>query len=133
MKKNEIREIINLQTEVNISVYELNKKIINLNNYLVKLSDSEKGSEKGQAKLSNDEYVILKNIDKDIKWIARDMSENLYVHSHKPRKFNSFWDNLGDSDITVFNHLFQFVKWEDEEPYSIQELIENYEKENMND
>lgn len=27
--------------------------------------------------------------------------------------------------FSLFDHLFQFIKWEDEEPYNIQELLDN--------
>lgn len=83
---------------------------------------------KDPIKLTHDEYIILKNIDKKYKWIARDKDNNLCFFESKPHKLNSFWNN-GEyiQCIIVFNHLFQFIKWEDEEPYNIQELLENCE------
>lgn len=38
-----------------------------------------------------------------------------------------YWHGCENDEIglTAFNHLFKFVKWEDEEPYNIQELLEN--------
>ena len=87
---------------------------------------------KEPIQLSHDEYVILKNVDSEYKWIARHKNKKLYLFTDKPRKNYSFslWTNEKyDSYFYHFSHLFQFVKWEDEEPYNIQELVENYEKE----
>ncbi len=43
----------------------------------------------------------------------------------KPYKEIDLWIS---SDLTVslssFNHLFPFIKWEDKEPWSIKELLE---------
>ena len=76
--------------------------------------------------LSEDEIVILKNLDKKWKWIARDCSETLFVYDEKPERHiaREIWRNGFDSeDICVFNHLFQFIKWVDKEPYNIEELL----------
>ena len=62
------------------------------------------------------------------KYIARDENGNLYVYVSKPSKYECTW--LGRDEIcylTIFNDLFNFVKWEDEEPASIKEVLENCE------
>lgn len=83
-------------------------------------------------KLSDEEKVILKNIDKKYKWIARDFIGKLYVFSEKPSKDYSVWDYPPTvsiqyiyeyEHIKVFNHLFTFIKWEDKEPYLIEDLL----------
>lgn len=81
--------------------------------------------------LTDDEKVILKNINKAFKYIARDRGDSLFVYTSKPIKkrndwkFNDIDENLKDewSAITIYNHLFQFVKWEDKEPYLIEDLL----------
>lgn len=83
---------------------------------------------KEQIKLSDAERVILENIDKDYKWICRDENMNIYVFDLKPSKDEEYdcWDSdegIGER-LEVFNHLFQFIKWEDEQPYNIEELLE---------
>lgn len=82
--------------------------------------------------LSDDEYVILKNLDSKWKYIARDNVENnifgLNVYTEKPPKKESYWsDDCIYVNLGIFKHLFQFIKWEDEEPYNIKKLIEDYE------
>lgn len=85
--------------------------------------------------------MILKNINKDCKWIARDKNEELYLYPMKPHIVSycgDMWWDLCDpseseeSEFNMYRHLFQFVKWEDEEPYKISKLLEDYEKENEN-
>lgn len=77
--------------------------------------------------LTDDEIVILKNIDKQWKWIARDKNGKLFLYANKPCKSEAgegWFYRTGDFDSLIFfDHLFQFVNWEDEEPYSIGELL----------
>lgn len=79
--------------------------------------------------ISDDEYFVLKNINDDYKYIARDQSRDLYIYSIKPNKGSKVWSATICKNIAFFASLFQFIKWEDEEPYSIKELINTYEKE----
>lgn len=76
-------------------------------------------------KLSDVEKVILENLDKDYKVIARDKDGGLYIYSSKPKKDDCVWWGIAIilSELKGFNHLFKFVKWEDEEPYNIEELL----------
>lgn len=82
---------------------------------------------KEPIKLSEDEKVILRNIDKKYKWIARDKNGRLYVYKERPLKAHTMWrnDDSGGMHMVLFNHLFQFIKWEDEEPYNIEELLKD--------
>lgn len=84
-----------------------------------------------KPRLSHDEYVILKNMDKTYKWITRDFFSSLItVHGDKPKKEGDCWEfRLGrNRDVTLFDKLFQFIKWQDEEPYEIKALLDEYEK-----
>ena len=77
-------------------------------------------------KLTEDEKVILKNINKKFKWIVRDEDGLLYVYIDKPVKVDTCWDLYPytyTSQLNLFNHLFTFIKWEDEEPYLIEDLL----------
>ena len=77
---------------------------------------------KEKSKLTEDEKAILRNLPKDYKWIARDENGCLYVYASKPEKVITMWKGSG-LPMTPFDHLFQFIQWEDEEPYSIEELL----------
>lgn len=78
--------------------------------------------------LTEDEIVILKNISKEFIYITRSSSGALYIHPGAVRKGNSIWLSI-DSNCHVgrrlwgFDHLFKFIEWEDEEPYSIKDLL----------
>ena len=78
---------------------------------------------KDEPKLTEDEKAILKVLLKEkYKWIARDKNGCLYVYASKPEKVITIWEGSG-LPMMPFNHLFQFIKWEDDEPYSIEELL----------
>lgn len=77
-------------------------------------------------KLTYFEKVILDNIDNRAKWLARDRYGDIYAYDVKPCKDGMLWENGStEFDLNIFKHLFNFVKWEDEEPCNIQELLEN--------
>ncbi len=85
-----------------------------------------KSERKEKITLSEAERIILENIDKDYKWICRDENNYLFVFENKPTKGKSIWKANGldlYEDIFVFNHLFQFITWEDKQPYNIEELL----------
>ena len=82
---------------------------------------------KETPKLTEDEKVFLRNVPKEYKWIARDLSGLVYIFIERPEKGQAIWYGCGQPMIP-FYHLFQFIKWEDEEPYSIEELLKGEEK-----
>ena len=83
---------------------------------------------KEKPKLTEDEKYILKvSLNEMYKWIARDASGLIYLFTNKPFKDLNRW--MGYEPLMLpFKYLFQFIKWEDEEPYSIEELLEGKEK-----
>ena len=86
-----------------------------------------------KKEFTDDELCILRNIDKEYKWIARDKADedeydkhgNLNIYFGKPKKSTKSWL---PSDIYCefhgYNHLFQSIKWEDEEPVYIDDYVE---------
>ena len=78
---------------------------------------------KEKPKLTEDEKVILRNVPKHYKWIARDKNGCLCVYASKPEKGITMWEDSSGLPMIPFVHLFQFIQWEDEEPYSIEELL----------
>ena len=62
-----------------------------------------------KPELSEAERVILENISKEYKYIARDEVGNLFIYS--------------SHSFAIFNDLFKMVKWEDEEPTLIADLL----------
>lgn len=88
---------------------------------------------KEPIKVSKLEYDILTYILKntECRYITRNKSRTLCVHSYKPVKDTQYggWTAVCDKvkSCEVFNNLFPFIKWEDEEPTSILEVLENCE------
>lgn len=86
------------------------------------------------TKINQEEYEILKGLDDKWKWIARDGENLMYggelqTYTEMPQKrANVMWSNGWGSEKLSVGGLFQFIKWEDEEPYNIAELIREYEK-----
>ena len=80
-----------------------------------------------KKQFSQDELCILRNIDKEYKWIARDKSGSLCIFDEKPKKSEEMWDNVICSDfieLGCFNNLFNSINWEDEEPIYIDDYVE---------
>lgn len=73
--------------------------------------------------LTNDEKIILKNINFKYKWLARDKDDRLMVYENKPKRMGNLWNaNKGDFiQLDIFPDLFKSITWDDE-PY----LIERY-------
>lgn len=86
---------------------------------------------KEPIKLSKLEYDILKYLSDNTRhmYIARNENGALYVFDVEPvkNKVNNLWTGRGASWLGVFNKLFQFVQWEDSEPTSIEDVLQNCE------
>ena len=81
--------------------------------------------EKPKIKLTEDEKAILRNVPQYYKWIARDGNGVVCLYPDKPHKSKTIWDSYGA--LFPFHHLFQFIKWEDDEPYLIEDLLKGEE------
>lgn len=82
---------------------------------------------KEPVKLSKFEYEYLKVAkENEYNFIARDEDGGLFLYSIKPWKGEIAW-KYRDSGIRIFTKMFKFVKWEDEEPYLIDEILANCE------
>lgn len=91
------------------------------------------------VKVSKLEYEILKYVQKEgFNFITRSNSDylygdlygNLFIYEIKPIKHDGIagWCTTGKSYVLyAFSDLFQFVKWEDEKPTSIKEVLNNCE------
>lgn len=88
---------------------------------------------KEHVKLTRLEYEILTYILKntECRYITRNKSRSLCVHSYKPVKDMKYghWTAVCDKvkSCEVFNNLFPFIKWEDTDPALIKEVLDNCE------
>ena len=85
-----------------------------------------------KKQFKDDELCVLKNIDKKYKWITRDKVDrdeydnygNLNIYLGKPNKSTVSWLPSDEyCEFHAYNHLFQSIKWEDEEPVFIDDYV----------
>lgn len=84
-----------------------------------------------QPRLTEEERIILKHFLKkdNIQWISRHPEGDLLFSEEKPTKkttcFTSFWkvEDGMKGGVEDNDRLFQFVKWEDDEPWYIPDLL----------
>ena len=77
--------------------------------------------------LTEEEREVLKEKYSDgYRFVARDEDGEVYAHSSKPVKGGLDWAGEGCYDwISDYVYSdFKFIKWEDNEPYEIEKLLE---------
>lgn len=85
--------------------------------------------------ISKKDRAFLEYLSVNIQYIARDMSGRLYIYVRKPYKQIDCWSSSAcetEKTLWMFNIDFPMVKWEDDEPWLIEDLkklevVENYE------
>ena len=96
------------------------------NKWLYFISELESLNHK--ISLSKLEYDLLEYYNAHgYQYIARDANKVLFVYDTKPVKMHYDWEITENINSVVFDDLFSFVKWEDEEPYSITYILDNCE------
>lgn len=94
---------------------------------LLELLEEYKEEYKEPIKLTKFEYEYLKVAKKEgFNFIARDNDGCVFLYRNRPWKDELSWDYSGKFMI-VFEELFKFVKWADEEPCNIDEILSNCE------
>ena len=80
-------------------------------------------------------YILEDLIERGYKYIARDSDGTLYAYSHKPiKQYRVWWFKIDiydkDSEnITLLNHIFADINWEDVEPFKIPYVdIDNFDE-----
>ena len=85
-----------------------------------------------KIELTSDEVVILKNVDKKYKYIARDRDKygSLSVYETEPEKNGNYYNNCNEDweYLYAFYHIFQNITFE-----SGAHLIDDLIKELKND
>jgi len=84
------------------------------------------GEERPKPELKDNERAILESLNPRLEWIARDADGALWLYEEKPIKVNDDWycKSLFYMCFEMYDHLFQFISFEDEKPYNIKELLE---------
>ena len=83
---------------------------------------------KEPVKLSKFEYEYLKVAKRErFNFIARDGDGRSFLYKNKPLKSSDEWIVASKDCCRILDRLFKFVKWEDEDPYNINEILSNCE------
>ena len=83
---------------------------------------------KEPIKLTRFEYEYLKVAKENgYNFISRDKDNRLFLYKNKPFKSLDEWIVASKDCCRILDSLFKFVKWEDEEPYNIDEILSNCE------
>lgn len=85
--------------------------------------------------ISKRDMAFLEYINANINYIARDLDGSLYVYISKPHKLIDCWESAGceiNENLRIVDIDFPMVKWEDVEPWLIEDLkklevVEDYE------
>lgn len=84
-----------------------------------------------KKKFTDDELCILRNINKEYKWIAKDRDGDLWIYTNEPKKEDDgHWRDCSSKSLSfepldIFkNSLFTEIKWEDEEPVYIDDYVD---------
>ena len=130
------KALVNLITGWNIVLDVYNENLTNSDNFIqydiMKVYKDYTCKEllwkrKEIPQLTEDEKVILRNLPEKYKWIARDENGLIFLYAKKPSKCEYSWGGCKYM-LLPLEHLFQFIQWEDNEPYSIKELLKGEEK-----
>lgn len=76
------------------------------------------------------EHWLLQQLKRDgYEWLARDENSELYAFREKPEKYEEgeFWVTGANDYSLIKNDNFPQIKWTDEEPTSISNLLATYE------
>ena len=121
-----LAEIKQIQFEHQLEpIKELEKRIEKLEKEVFKTVEiHDRPKETKSSLLTEDERVILRNLDKKWKWIGRDEVDCLRIFKDKPYREKGYWRSLENYEfLDIFNHLFCFIGLKDKEPYNIEELL----------
>ena len=85
---------------------------------------------KEPIKLTELEHGILEYLleNRQYGFVVRERHGFIYIYKSNPKKEADGWKSLSlGRELGPFNNLFQFVQWEDEEPTSIKNVLDNCE------
>lgn len=84
--------------------------------------------------ISKRDRAFLEYLDTIIHYVTRDLNDDLYIYISKPYKLIDCWESEREADkiLRMFNIDLPMVKWEDNEPWLIEDLkklevVEEYE------
>lgn len=85
---------------------------------------------KEPVKLTELEHGILEYLleNRQYGFVVRERNGFIYIYKSNPKKEADGWKSLSlGRELGPFNNLFQFVHWENSEPTSIEDVLNNCE------
>lgn len=82
----------------------------------------------GKPTITSREKKFLDALLPEWKYIARDSNTSLYIYPIKPTRLGERWMVKNDYYFykiiikDMYGNMFDFIKWDDEEPWSIDDL-----------
>lgn len=76
---------------------------------------------------SEDEKAVARSIDKEYRWMARNINGCLGVYKNKPKKMAHAFDAQHFAEylpLYAFGHMFKSIRWEDDEPTLIRDIYD---------
>ena len=98
-------------------------KSLNKNCYFIVNEQDLEPYTKPRWTFIDDEKVILRNLPKEWRFVARDECGLLALYQERPCKAETFWEDAGFITLNIYSHLFQSIKWEDNEPCEFRKYI----------
>ncbi len=83
-----------------------------------------------KGKVYKGRWNLLKDLKQDgFEWLARDENSELYAFKGTPRKYESlaYWNAGANTYSVIKNDDFPEVKWADEEPTKVSNILATYE------
>lgn len=83
---------------------------------------------KDKPKLTNEEIIVLKILARKFNYITKDDEGNVCAFENEPTAKTEYsWYNRNEcgEELDIFNHLFNFIRFNDLEPTSISYLLED--------
>lgn len=85
--------------------------------------------ERKEPKLTNEEIEILEALKTlGYEWLARDGDGVIFAYEKKPERNIAYWSGGLYWYPTKDENIFNFIKWEDEEPTYIDDLLKELDK-----
>ena len=119
----QLSQLSNELKRMSESLYQIAKYDRDVHNAIERVFPEISSVEKG--------ILVQNSILYDSKWLVRDPDGRLMLFNGKPQKKGGSWVYLSEDPTSIskmkilpFQSMFKFVKWEDEEPWSISELLE---------
>lgn len=71
-----------------------------------------------------EELLLERYLKQGFRYIVRSKCNNPYVYAINPQKVGDRWCGVGSFSYIDFKDLFQFVKWEDDKPKKIKDILD---------